>query len=350
MWATSQAMPSTVPRCQTHFFEKQIKTYHSTLLGPAPMVIRPVPRDSEVLRHRALHESAWWHIWSDFNEPRRPPELFLDCIHRGPSTIFENSYACQSFGIIQSSLGSVSWLWWTSHVLNPSAGVTVVSTNLRRRPNAFNLVHQCEIMLRAGYTGEGAVQSLSVGTSILQYHVCWFFFKIKLERKHDIIYLQFRTEWHDGEALDSAAAFASAYSVGRLESQAATNLLNNVAPWVRAELKEMVRPGGMLFGWTCTASEFAHVRAKLHAPSDASCVRLHGQPKFLLHDGIAAGIFNSIYNRASAGFVPWDAALQNNNGVLGLLLNRMKKDFEGLTPKMRKPWGQKELEPSFHLA
>lgn len=73
-------------------------------------------------------------------------------------------------------------------------------------------------------------------------------------------------------------------------------------------------------------------------------VRLHGQPKFLLHDGIAAGIFNSIYNGASAGFVPWDAALQNNNGVLGLLLNRMKKDFEGLTPKMRKPWGQKELE------
>ncbi|CAL1133213.1 unnamed protein product, partial [Cladocopium goreaui] len=120
------------------------------------------------------------------------------------------------------------------------------------------------------------------------------------------------------QALDSAAAFASAYSVGRLESQAATNLLNNVAPWVRAELKEMVR--------------------------------LHGQPKFLLHDGIAAGIFNSIYNGASAGFVPWDAALQNNNGVLGLLLNRMKKDFEGLTPKMRKPWGQKELEPSFHLA
>lgn len=76
--------------------------------------------------------------------------------------------------------------------LNPSAGVTVVSTNLRRRPNAFNLVHQCEIMLRAGYSGEGAVQSLAVGTSILQYHV--FFFKIKLERKHDIIYLQFRTE------------------------------------------------------------------------------------------------------------------------------------------------------------
>ena len=78
-------------------------------------------------------------------------------------------------------------------------------------------------------------------------------------------------------------------------------------------------------------------------------MRLHGQPKFLLHDGIAAGLFNSVYNGASAGFLPWDSALQNNNGVLGLMLQRMKKDFEGLSPKMRRPWGQKELEPSFHL-
>ena len=234
--------------------------------------------------------------------------------------------------------------------LNPSAGVTVVSTNLRRRPNAFNLVHQCEIMLRAGYTGEGAVQSLAVGTSILQYHVCWFFFK-KNWRENMTLFI-FSFELND-MMVRLWTVLRPLLQRTRLDGSKAKQLPISWTMWHPGSewsSKKWWGQGGMLFGWTCTASEFAHVRAKLHAPSNASCVRLHGQPKFLLHDGIAAGIFNSIYNGASAGFVPWDAALQNNNGVLGLLLNRMKKDFEGLTQKMRKPWGQKELEPSFHLA
>lgn len=76
-------------------------------------------------------------------------------------------------------------------------------------------------------------------------------------------------------------------------------------------------------------------------------VRIFGQPKFLLHDGIAAGIFNADYISVGSGD-PWCSLLQNSPEVLTLLLDRMKRDFETTAPKMRKPWGLKELD-SRHL-
>ena len=78
--------------------------------------------------------------------------------------------------------------------------------------------------------------------------------------------------------------------------------------------------------------------------------RLHGQPKFLLRDGIAAGIFFVVYSGSAAGLQPWEVVLQNSPEVLELLLNRMKKDFESQSSKMRKPWGLKELAPCLLLA
>ena len=41
-------------------------------------------------------------------------------------------------------------------------GVTV-SSQLRRRPNCFNLLHQCEVLMRGGYTGDNAVSDLEAG-------------------------------------------------------------------------------------------------------------------------------------------------------------------------------------------
>lgn len=41
------------------------------------------------------------------------------------------------------------------------AGVTLASS-LRRRPNCFNLLHQMEIMMRSGYSGESAINNLEV--------------------------------------------------------------------------------------------------------------------------------------------------------------------------------------------
>ncbi|CAL1137009.1 unnamed protein product [Cladocopium goreaui] len=125
-------------------------------------------------------------------------------------------------------------------------GVTLVSTAIRRRPNAFNLLHQCELMLCTGVAGEAALQSL--------------------------------------QAFDNASAFASVYQVGKLEAGACTNLLKHMDQSTRDALRDLVRR--------------------------------HGQPKFILHDGLAAGIFNATYNGAGSGLQPWEACLQNTSEVL----------------------------------
>ena len=73
--------------------------------------------------------------------------------------------------------------------------------------------------------------------------------------------------------------------------------------------------------------------------------RIHGQPKFVLHDGIAAGLFNAKYNGAGSQFGAWDKWLTNTQELVNLLLGRMKKDYESCAPRMRKPFGQSQLDP-----
>ena len=43
-----------------------------------------------------------------------------------------------------------------------AGGVTLVSTAIRRRPNAFNFLHQCEMLLGVGASGESAIAGLTV--------------------------------------------------------------------------------------------------------------------------------------------------------------------------------------------
>jgi len=73
--------------------------------------------------------------------------------------------------------------------------------------------------------------------------------------------------------------------------------------------------------------------------------RIWGQPKFILHDGIAAGIFNMTYNGAGTTYGPWERNLMNSQELLDLLLQRMQRDFESTSAKMRKAWGQSQLDP-----
>lgn len=77
-------------------------------------------------------------------------------------------------------------------------------------------------------------------------------------------------------------------------------------------------------------------------------LRLHSQPKYVLHDGLAFGIFNADYNGATAQMQPWDRHLQNSEPDLELLLKRMRKDWESTSPKMRKPWNQAQLDARLH--
>ena len=73
--------------------------------------------------------------------------------------------------------------------------------------------------------------------------------------------------------------------------------------------------------------------------------RIHGQPRFVLHEGIAAGSLNSDFNSATPQMQPWQSYLGNTAEVLDLLLKRMKSDWEGLASKARKPWNQAQIEP-----
>ena len=123
------------------------------------------------------------------------------------------------------------------------------------------------------------------------------------------------------QAFEGAAAIAQAYQIGRLESQAALNLLHNVSPVVRDSLKELVRPE----------------RPWFYSPTD----RLFGMTKFLNHDGVAHGVFNQNY---CSGAGSWERWLHNSAELLDLLLERMRKDWESMAMKMRKPWSQKDLE------
>ena len=63
--------------------------------------------------------------------------------------------------------------------------------------------------------------------------------------------------------------------------------------------------------------------------------RIYGQPKFILHDGIAAGLFNAKYNGSGAQFGAWDRWLANTQELVNLMLARMQKDFVSFAPRMR---------------
>ncbi|CAJ1431132.1 unnamed protein product, partial [Effrenium voratum] len=84
-----------------------------------------------------------------------------------------------------------------------AAGITLGSTSIRRKPNAFNLLHQCQFLIRAGVSEDSASFSL--------------------------------------QATDSVNQFAAAYNVGRFEAGAAINLLKHVPHEVKNRLQSLVR-------------------------------------------------------------------------------------------------------------
>ena len=52
-----------------------------------------------------------------------------------------------------------------------AGGVTLVSTAIRRRPNAFNFLHQCEMLLGVGASGESAIAGLTVPLPALYFSI-----------------------------------------------------------------------------------------------------------------------------------------------------------------------------------
>ena len=72
-------------------------------------------------------------------------------------------------------------------------------------------------------------------------------------------------------------------------------------------------------------------------------------PRFINHDAIADGYFNTSYTGGTAAFTPWKTALTNSKQSLMLMLVRMEKDYAAMAPKMRRAWGSKEIEPQLLL-
>ncbi|CAK9066878.1 unnamed protein product [Durusdinium trenchii] len=86
--------------------------------------------------------------------------------------------------------------------VSTNRGVTLGSS-VRRKPNAFNLVHQLEMMIRGGLTREQVLGSL--------------------------------------EASDGIASFAQAYALGKQECGAAVNLLQRIPSEIKDVLTLLVQ-------------------------------------------------------------------------------------------------------------
>ena len=66
-------------------------------------------------------------------------------------------------------------------------------------------------------------------------------------------------------------------------------------------------------------------------------------PKFLGHEGLAAGVLNHSYNSGSGTYAAWETVLGNRFEVLNLVVDRMGSDYGSLMAKLRKPYMAKEL-------
>ena len=205
--------------------------------------------------------------------------------------------------------------------------------------------------MRDGCTTESAVEGLEVGSSHEE--------KLKWHQREPSGRPPSLSRW---QALDSASSVAAAYSVGRTEASAATNLLKSVSASTRNQLKELVRrcPTISIIRKHVNLEMSDNIRYQFNIVQyiyiyiynifniyqyiNQFVVRIHGQPRFILHDGIAAGIFNVDYSGVAGSLGAWEKHLGNTQETIDLMLRRMRSDFESLAPKMRKPWSQQQLD------
>ena len=67
--------------------------------------------------------------------------------------------------------------------------------------------------------------------------------------------------------------------------------------------------------------------------------------KMLTHESIASGAWNTDFRATTSSTVAWEGVLSTTPRLLNLTLDRMHGNYEALHPKMRKPYGLKEVEP-----
>ena len=67
--------------------------------------------------------------------------------------------------------------------------------------------------------------------------------------------------------------------------------------------------------------------------------------KVLTHESLAAGAWNRDHCSATSTSTAWQTELTNTAEVLQLTLDRMSSDYSQTTPRLRKAFGLKEVEP-----
>ena len=72
--------------------------------------------------------------------------------------------------------------------------------------------------------------------------------------------------------------------------------------------------------------------------------RIYGMGKFMAHESLAQGLFNSSYNGAPPYLSVWEGEMQNTEQVLELMCKRMEGDWVSLNPKFRKCYGSKDID------
>lgn len=132
------------------------------------------------------------------------------------------------------------------------AGVTL-GGQLRRKPNAFNLVHQLQFLQRGGMSAEMTVKSLQARGVFLSNCAT------KTRLGHIPLNLFFGPSLD--QAHDSVSAFAQAYCLGEKESAAAVNLLRFIPGDIKDALTELVRTLGLNYQQSFDAIKLHHFKS-----------------------------------------------------------------------------------------
>ena len=65
--------------------------------------------------------------------------------------------------------------------------------------------------------------------------------------------------------------------------------------------------------------------------------------KFLTHEALSLGYFNRSFTGGTGLFNAWALELANNPVSLDFMIQRLRTDYERLTPKMRRAYGAKDI-------
>ena len=130
-----------------------------------------------------------------------------------------------------------------------------------------------------------------------------------------------------------------AYSIGATEARAAHCLLKQVPPAVVQKLCALVKPGLCNDVVACLSAGAVSKLVLAFSPVSV-CVsaRRFTMAKFVTHESIAAGYFNSDYvGSATAVSAMWADILINNEAVLELLVERLARHATEESPTLEPP-------------